>query len=108
MNCFKAYDIRGRVPDELNAEVAYRIGRAYAEFLKPAGVIVGRDIRLSSKSLADALARGLTDGGSDVYDIGICGTEQVYFATFHEKMAGGIMVSQPQSHGLQRHETGAG
>lgn len=93
MNCFKAYDIRGRVPDELNEDIAYRIGRAYAEFLKPARVIVGRDIRLSSKSLADALTRGLTDGGSDVFDIGICGTEQVYFATFHERMDGGIMVT---------------
>jgi phosphomannomutase len=93
LNCFKAYDIRGRVPDELNDEVAYRIGRAYAVFLKPARVIIGRDIRLSSKSLTDALARGLTDGGCDVFDIGICGTEQVYFATFHEKMDGGIMVT---------------
>jgi len=93
LNCFKAYDIRGRVPDELNEEVAYRIGRAYAEFLKPARVIVGRDIRLSSRPLAEALTRGLTDGGSDVFDIGICGTEQVYFATFHEKMDGGIMVT---------------
>ena len=93
LNCFKAYDIRGRVPDELNDELAYRIGRAYAMFLKPSRVIIGRDIRLSSKSLTDALARGLTDGGSDVFDIGICGTEQVYFATFHEKMDGGIMVT---------------
>jgi phosphomannomutase/phosphomannomutase/phosphoglucomutase len=93
LNCFKAYDIRGKVPDELNEDVAYRIGRAYADFLKPARVIVGRDVRLSSKTLADALARGLTDGGADVFDIGVCGTEQVYFATFHEKMDGGIMVT---------------
>jgi len=93
LNCFKAYDIRGRVPDELNEEVAYRIGRAYTEFLKPERVIIGRDNRLSSKSLAEALARGLTDGGSDVFDVGICGTEQVYFATFHERMDGGIMVT---------------
>jgi phosphomannomutase len=93
MNCFKAYDIRGRVPDELNEEIAYRIGRAYAEFLRPSRVIVGRDIRLSSKQLADALTRGLTDGGSDVLDIGVCGTETVYFATSHEKTDGGIMVT---------------
>ncbi|BCS55023.1 phosphomannomutase [Geobacter sp. SVR] len=93
LNCFKAYDIRGRVPDELNEDIAYRIGRAYAELLKPARVIIGRDIRLSSASLADALTGGLTDGGSDVFDIGICGTEQVYFATFHEGMDGGIMVT---------------
>jgi len=93
LNCFKAYDIRGRVPDELNEEVAYRIGRAYTEFLRPKRVIVGRDIRLSSNTLAEALASGLTDGGSDVYDIGMCGTEEVYFATFHAKMDGGIMVT---------------
>lgn len=93
LNCFKAYDIRGRVPDELNEDNAYRIGRAYAQFLNPNRVIVGRDIRLSSKSLTEALSRGLTDGGSDVYDIGICGTEQIYFATFHERMDGGIMVT---------------
>ena len=93
MSCFKAYDIRGRVPDSLNGEIAYRIGRAYAEFLKPSRVIVGRDIRLTSTLLADALAQGLINGGSDVFDIGICGTEQVYFATFHEKMDGGIMVT---------------
>jgi phosphomannomutase len=90
---FKAYDIRGRVPDELNDDISYRIGRAYAEFLRPRRVIVGRDVRLSSKSLTDALVRGLTDGGSDVFDIGICGTEQVYFATCHEKTDGGIMVT---------------
>lgn len=93
MTAFKAYDIRGRVPDELNGEIAYRIGRAYAEFLKPKRVVVGRDIRLSSTDLCTALAKGLTDGGSDVFDIGICGTEQVYFATFSEKMDGGIMVT---------------
>jgi len=93
LNCFKAYDIRGRVPDELNEDIAYRIGRAYAEFLKPSRVIVGRDIRLSSEALCNALSRGLTDGGSDVFDIGVCGTEQVYFATFHERMDGGIMVT---------------
>jgi phosphomannomutase/phosphomannomutase/phosphoglucomutase len=93
LTAFKAYDIRGRVPDELNEDVAYRIGRAYAEFLKPSRVIVGRDIRLSSEALCSALSRGLTDGGSDVFDIGICGTEQVYFATFHEGMDGGIMVT---------------
>lgn len=93
MTAFKAYDIRGRVPDELNEDIAYRIGRAYAEFIKPERVVVGRDIRLSSASLSTALADGLTDGGVDVYDIGICGTEQIYFATFSEKMDGGVMVT---------------
>ena len=90
---FKAYDYRGRIPGELNADVAYRIGRAYAEFLKPKRVVVGRDIRLSSDELCDALTRGCIDSGVDVYDIGLCGTEVVYFATFSEGMDGGIMVT---------------
>ena len=93
MNCFKAYDIRGRVPDELNEDIAYRIGRAYASFLNPKRVVVGRDVRLSSDSLCTALVNGLTDSGVDVFDIGVCGTEQVYFATFNERMDGGIMVT---------------
>lgn len=90
---FKAYDYRGRIPSELNSDVAYRIGRAYAEFLKPQRVVVGRDIRLSSAELCDALTRGLLDSGVDVYDIGLCGTEVVYFATFSESMDGGVMVT---------------
>ena len=81
---FKAYDYRGRIPNELNSDVAYRIGRAYAEFLQPKRVVVGRDIRLSSAELCGALTRGLNDSGVDVYDIGLCGTEVVYFATFNE------------------------
>ena len=90
---FKAYDLRGRIPAELNEDVAYRIGRAYAEFLKPKRVIVGRDIRLSSEELAKALEQGLLDSGVDVYDIGLCGTEVVYYATFAKEMDGGIMVT---------------
>ena len=90
---FKAYDYRARIPHEFNADVAYRIGRAYAEFLKPKRVVVGRDIRLSSKELCEALTEGLLDSGVDVYDIGLCGTEGVYFATFAEQMDGGIMVT---------------
>lgn len=90
---FKAYDYRGRIPGELNPQVAYRIGRAYAEFLKPQRVVVGRDIRLSSEDLCLALTRGLLESGVDVYDIGLCGTEGVYFATFSEAMDGGIMVT---------------
>jgi phosphomannomutase len=93
LTCFKAYDVRGRVPDELNEDVAYRIGRAYAAFLKPSRVVVGKDIRLSSESLSQALSRGLTDSGVDVFDIGICGTEEIYFATFSEGMDGGIMIT---------------
>ena len=90
---FKAYDLRGRIPSELNEDVAYRIGRAYAEFVKPKKVIVGRDIRLSSEELCTALTQGLLDSGVDVYDIGLCGTEVVYFATFAKEMDGGIMVT---------------
>ena len=93
MACFKAYDIRGRLPDELNEEIAYRIGRAYAAFIKPRKVVVGRDVRLSSEALCRALAAGLTDGGADVFDIGLCGTEEIYFATFSAEMDGGIMVT---------------
>ena len=90
---FKAYDLRGRIPDELNEDVAYRVGRAYAEFIKPKKVIVGRDIRLSSEELGKALEQGLLDSGVDVYDIGLCGTEVVYYATFAREMDGGIMVT---------------
>ena len=93
LNCFKAYDIRGRVPDELNDEVAYRIGRAFAQILQPAEVVVGRDVRLDSRALAAAVARGLNDGGAAVIDIGLCGTEEVYFQTAHRGVGGGIMVT---------------
>ena len=91
--CFKAYDIRGRVPEELNEDIAYRIGRAFVELEKPSRVVIGRDNRLSSLSIVTALVEGLTDGGADVFDLGVCGTEQVYHATFSENMAGGIMVT---------------
>ena len=93
INCFKAYDVRGRVPEELNEDIAYRIARAYAQFVEPQRVAVGRDIRLSSDALTEALRRGLVDSGVDVVDIGIGGTELVYFATFHEGLDGGIMVT---------------
>jgi phosphomannomutase len=93
LTCFKAYDIRGRVPDELNAGIAHRIGRAYAELLQPKTVVVGHDIRLSGPELSSALVEGLLDAGADVLDIGLCGTEEVYFATWHLGAAGGIMVT---------------
>jgi phosphomannomutase len=90
---FKAYDIRGRIPEELNEELAYDIGRAYAAFVAPRCVAVGRDIRLTSTALAAALNRGLMDSGCDVRDIGLTGTEGVYFATFAYELDGGIMVT---------------
>ena len=93
INCFKAYDARGKVPDDLNADIAYRVGRAYAEFIKPKQVAVGRDVRLSSDEMFDALTKGLTDSGVDVLDLGLCGTEQVYFAAFHLELDGGIMIT---------------
>ncbi len=93
ITCFKAYDLRGRIPTELNEDVAYRVGRGFAQFLAPKRVVVGRDIRLSSGALAAALTRGLTEGGADVDDIGVCGTEGVYFAVFHGGYDGGIMVT---------------
>jgi phosphomannomutase len=93
ISCFKAYDLRGRIPNELNDEVATRVARGYARFLSPKRIVVGRDIRLSSAGLADAVCRGLTEAGVDVYDIGICGTEGVYFATFDGGYDGGIMIT---------------
>lgn len=90
---FKAYDIRGRVPDELNTDIAYAIGRAYAAFINPAKVVVGHDIRLSSPSITDALIEGLLDSGVNVSHIGICGTEEIYFATDHFGVDGGIVVT---------------
>ena len=97
LSAFKAYDIRGRIPDELNPELVYQVGRAYAAFVKPKQVAVGRDIRLTSDEFAKDLIRGLTDAGVDVVDIGLCGTEGVYFATFHYKLDGGVMVTASQN-----------
>ena len=93
LDSFKAYDIRGRIPDEINDDLAYDIGRAYAAFVKPKKVAIGYDIRLSSPQLAKALKRGLMDVGVDVLDIGLWGTEGSYFATAAEKLDGGIMVT---------------
>lgn len=93
ITCFKAYDVRGRIPDQLNEDIAYRIGRAYAAFLQPQTVVVGEDIRLSSPGLLKAVVRGLTDSGVNVRELGLCGTEVVYFATDHYDYDGGIMVT---------------
>lgn len=93
LTCFKAYDIRGELGPELNDDIAYRIGRAYGEFLKPKTVVVGGDVRLTSPTLKAALANGLLDAGSDVIDIGMVGTEEIYFATSNLKVDGGIEVT---------------
>ena len=93
LTCFKAYDIRGQLGTEPNEEVAYRIGRAFAEFLQPKNVVLGGDVRLTSEALKQALARGICDTGADVIDIGVVGTEEVYFATSYLKTDGGIEVT---------------
>jgi len=90
---FKAYDIRGRVPDELNEDMARKIGVALAAQLEPGTVVVGHDVRLTSPALQDALAAGLRGAGREVLDIGLCGTEEVYFQVDHLKAAGGVMVT---------------
>lgn len=102
---FKAYDIRGVVPTELNPELAYRVGRAYADELNPKTVCVGYDIRLSGPELYDAFARGLNDAGVDVVHLGLVGTEMVYFATAFYGYDGGCMITAshnpPQYNGLK-------
>ena len=101
LSCFKAYDLRGRVPDQLNPKLAELIGRAYVEVTGAKKIIVGYDIRLSSREISQALCSGLMAAGADVFDIGLCGTEMVYFATSHYNMDGGIMVTashNPRDH----------
>ncbi|WP_301293286.1 phosphomannomutase [Pseudomonas sp. GGS8] len=91
--CFKAYDIRGQVPAQLNEDIAYRIGRALVVELQGKTFVVGQDMRLESPPLAAALMRGITEAGADVIDIGLCGTEEVYFATSHYRVDGGVMIT---------------
>ena len=94
LGCFKAYDIRGKVPDDFNAEMAYDIGRAYVAEMQPRGAVaVGRDVRDSSGEISNALIRGINDAGIDTVDIGLCGTEMVYFASSLKGMGGGAMVT---------------
>src|SRR3989339_2167782 len=91
INCFKAYDIRGKVPSELDAELAYKIGLAYAKYIDAEKIVIGRDVRRSSDALFEALKRALNDNGVDVIDLGLCGTEMVYYATPALDADGGIM-----------------
>lgn len=90
---FKAYDIRGIVPTEVNEELAYRVARAYAQLYHPKKISVGYDIRPSSLSIADAVIQGMNDAGVDVYNIGLCGTEMMYFTTFYYGLDGGFMIT---------------
>lgn len=93
LSCFKAYDIRGKLGEELNTDIAYRIGRAFSQHTNAKQVVVGGDIRLTSEELKLALANGLMDGGTNVIDLGLCGTEHIYFATSHLNCDGGIVVT---------------
>lgn len=93
LSCFKAYDVRGRIPGELDRNLVRAIACAYARFVRPRRVAVGYDIRPSSPDLAAAVCEGLAASGVDVVDIGVCGTEMVYFATFRLGLDGGVMVT---------------
>ena len=93
LTCFKAYDIRGKLGTELNTEIAYKIGRAYGQIYQPDTVVVGCDIRLSSEDLKQATIRGLNDAGVNVLDLGMTGTEEVYFGAFHLDVQGGIEIT---------------
>ena len=93
LTCFKAYDIRGKLGTELNEEIAYKIGRAYGQIYQPKKVVIGCDIRLSSEGLKQATIRGLNDAGVNVLDLGMTGTEEVYFGAFHLDVQGGIEVT---------------
>ena len=90
---FGAYDVRGIYPESVNQELAYRVGRVFPDLFNAKKVAIGHDIRLSGPTIADALTRGLTEAGADVYDVGQCGTEMIYFATGYNNFDGGIMVT---------------
>ena len=92
-NCFGAYDIRGKFPEEINEELAYRIGAMFPKVIEAKRIAVGRDVRLSGANLLGALCKGLTDAGCDVFDIGVVGTEMIYFAVPNLTLDGGIMVT---------------
>lgn len=99
MKIFKAYDIRGTVPDQLDAAIAYRIGRAAARFLAVDRIVVGRDARTHSPELRDALVRGLRDEGANVIDLGLVATPMLYFAVDHTGAGGGIMITASHNPG---------
>ncbi|MBI3124062.1 MAG: phosphomannomutase [Ignavibacteriales bacterium] len=102
---FKAYDIRGKVPGDLNPELAYKVGRAVAKYLNAKSIVIGRDVRKSSPKLSNALSNGLNDAGCDVLDLGLCGTEMIYFGTPFLNADGGVMITAshnpPEYNGLK-------
>ena len=105
ISSFKAYDIRGKVPGDLNTDLAYKVGRAYVKYLDCKSVVIGRDVRKSSPEISEALANGITDAGADVIDLGLCGTEMIYFGTPYLEADGGIMITAshnpPEYNGLK-------
>lgn len=102
---FKAYDIRGRVPDDLNENLANKVGKAVVKYLNAKKVVIGRDVRKSSPALAKALTNGITENGADVFDLGLCGTEMIYFGTPHLDADAGVMITAshnpPEYNGLK-------
>lgn len=102
---FKAYDIRGKVPSELNSDLAYKVGRSIVTYLEAKKVVIGRDVRKSSPELSEALTKGITDAGSDVIDLGLCGTEMIYFGTPFFDADAGVMITAshnpPEYNGLK-------
>jgi len=105
ISSFKAYDIRGKVPGELNTDLAYKVGRTFAKYLGAKSVVIGRDVRKSSPELSEAISKGLNDAGCDVFDLGLCGTEMIYFGTPFLNADGGIMITAshnpPEYNGLK-------
>ena len=93
ISCFKAYDVRGRIPSELNEDVAYRIGVGIASYFSAKSVVVGYDVRPSSIEILNALTKGINSQGAKVYSIGLCGTEEIYFATNHLETDAGVMIT---------------
>ena len=91
--CFKAYDVRGKLDEEINEDIAYRIGRATAQSQKAKTLAVGFDARATSPNLADAAAKGICDAGADVLDIGLAGTEQIYASVIEFRACAGIEVT---------------
>lgn len=102
---FKAYDIRGKVPGDLNVDLAYKVGKAIVKYLNAKKVLIGMDVRKSSPELSEALSKGITENGADVYDLGLCGTEMIYFGTPHLNADAGVMITAshnpPEYNGLK-------
>src|SRR5699024_4649950 len=101
MKAFKAYDIRGEYPRDINVDLAYKLGLAFVAEYSATNMVIGRDIRESSPQLFERLVAGILDAGCDVISLGICGTEEVYFNTVYHAADGGIMITA--SHNPKNH-----